>query len=198
MLQINNSGLEMVLPYGYNLFSAENFLSGKKLWIKKHLSKRGNTPEKFLLFGNEISIVQEFDFFIKKHKTVFEKNILTITSPSNSSVELKKLYELWLMHQAKNYLIERVKELALDYHFLINKISIKRQKTRWGSCSARGNLSFNYKLISYKKDIIDYVIIHELCHLLEMNHSQKFWKHVERLCPNYKNLKSDLKESSAI
>lgn len=197
-LQISSGGLEMILPYGYNLFSAENFLSGKKSWIKKHLIKRNNKQEKFLLFGNEISVVQEFDFFIKKHRTRYEKNILTITSPPNNNVEIKKLYELWLKHQAKNYLIDRVNALAAKYHFAINKISIRGQKTRWGSCSARRNLSFNYKLIQYRKEIIDYVIVHELCHLLEMNHSKKFWILVERLCPDYRILKSDLKERSAI
>ncbi|MDR3628564.1 MAG: M48 family metallopeptidase, partial [Ignavibacteriaceae bacterium] len=80
----------------------------------------------------------------------------------------------------------------------INKVTIRNQKTRWGSCSARGNLSFNFNLVRYRKEIIDYVIVHELCHLKEMNHSNKFWNLVEKICPDYKALRRELKKGSNI
>ncbi|HEY6906360.1 MAG TPA: M48 family metallopeptidase, partial [Ignavibacteriaceae bacterium] len=69
---------------------------------------------------------------------------------------------------------------------------------RWGSCSASGNISLNYKLMKYRKELIDYVIIHELCHLKEMNHSKKFWKLVEGLVTEYKSLKRELKSGPIV
>ncbi len=83
---------------------------------------------------------------------------------------------------------KRVAHFNQIYKYDINKISIKNQKTRWGSCSRKGNLNFNYKIILLPKKIADYVIVHELCHLKEFNHSRKFWNLVEKGIPNYKNI----------
>ena len=79
------------------------------------------------------------------------------------------------------------------YNFKYNKISIRHQKTRWGSCSSDGNLSFNCKLACLSNDLQEYVVAHELCHLQEMNHSKDFWALVEKTVPNYKELRAQLK-----
>ena len=79
--------------------------------------------------------------------------------------------------------------------FDIKNIRIKNQKTRWGSCSSIGNLNFNWKLSMAPYEVIEYVVIHELCHRLEMNHSKKFWNHVEKLCPKYKTHSKWLSEN---
>ncbi|EKE19661.1 MAG: hypothetical protein ACD_8C00124G0010 [uncultured bacterium] len=83
---------------------------------------------------------------------------------------------------------KRVAHFNQVYKYEINKISIKNQKTRWGSCSRKGNLNFNYKIILLPKKIADYVIVHELCHLKEFNHSRKFWNLVERGIPQYREI----------
>jgi predicted metal-dependent hydrolase len=80
-------------------------------------------------------------------------------------------------------------ELGLDY----KKISIRNQKTRWGSCSKDGNLNFNYKIIFLPDHLQNYIIIHELCHLKELNHSKEFWNLVEKICPDYKKYRQELK-----
>jgi predicted metal-dependent hydrolase len=98
-----------------------------------------------------------------------------------------------LKHKAKLFLPERVKILADKMNLRYNKITIRSQKTRWGSCSTGKKLSLNYKLMKYRKEVVDYVIIHELSHLKEMNHSKNFWELVEDKCPDYKNLKKELK-----
>lgn len=74
------------------------------------------------------------------------------------------------------------------------KITIRNQKTRWGSCSGKGNLNFNCLLMLAPNEVIDYVVVHELCHLIEMNHSKAFWSQVENVMPNYKIHKQWLKE----
>ena len=193
-MQISHAGgLEIILPRGFDLVDAEKFIQKKFNWIKKHLKHQTSYRDKYLLLGNEIKVIQEFGLFICNHKIKFEKNELRITSPEQSNIDLKRLYEIWLRHQAKKYLVKRTTELAAENNSKINKISIRGQKTRWGSCSTKGNLSFNYGLLKYRKEVIDYVIIHELCHLREMNHSKKFWILVKNICPDYKLLRKELK-----
>lgn len=75
------------------------------------------------------------------------------------------------------------------------RITIRDQKSRWGSCSSRGNLNFTWKLVLAPPEILDYVVVHELCHRLEMNHSAAFWAHVERILPDYQERRSWLKEN---
>ncbi|MCF7794913.1 M48 family metallopeptidase [Patescibacteria group bacterium] len=81
------------------------------------------------------------------------------------------------------------KELGVKY----KKISIRNQKTRWGSCSKEANLNFNYKIILLAEHLQDYIIIHELCHLKELNHSKRFWDLVASICPDYKKHRRELK-----
>jgi len=89
---------------------------------------------------------------------------------------------------------ERVEFFNRHYAFSYNKITIKNQKTCWGSCSRKGNLNFNYKVADLPEELMDYVIIHELCHLKELNHSRNFWKLVEETVPNYRELRKKLKK----
>lgn len=78
------------------------------------------------------------------------------------------------------------------YGFKIGRVSIKKQRTRWGSCSQKGNLNFNYKIALIRPELADYIIVHELCHLKELNHSKKFWDLVGLAAPEYKKLKKEL------
>lgn len=79
------------------------------------------------------------------------------------------------------------------YNFSYNKVFIKNTKTRWGSCSSRGNLNFNYRIIHLAPELQDYLIVHELCHLKEFNHGQAFWDLVALQVPNYKLLRTQMK-----
>lgn len=92
--------------------------------------------------------------------------------------------------QARVLAHERIAHYNTFYNFKVNRISIKNTKSRWGSCSKKGNLNFNYKIALLPAELADYVIVHELCHLAEFNHSQKFWDLVEKTIPNYKIIRS--------
>jgi predicted metal-dependent hydrolase len=193
-LQVHiEKGLEVIVPRGLEKKEAENFILRKEVWILKHLNvKKDRVVTKYL--GNDIKIIQIFDLFITRHKISFKEGTLHITSPESSGDEIKIIFDAWLKHLGKKYLPARTGQLARKYGFNFNKVIIKGQKTRWGSCSIRKNLSFNYKLMKYRTEVIDYVIIHELCHLREMNHSKKFWALVMEICPDYKSLKKELKK----
>lgn len=98
-----------------------------------------------------------------------------------SDEELQQLRKL-----ASNVIPIKVKQYASVMHVQYGRIAIRTHKTRWGSCSSKGNLNFNCLLMLAPDEVVDYVVIHELCHLLEMNHSPNFWIKVEQVMPNYK------------
>ena len=100
-----------------------------------------------------------------------------------------------LADQAVEYIPKRVKYYAEKENFVYNKITIKNLVSRWGSCSTKGNLNFNCLLMLTPDYVIDYVVVHELCHLREMNHSEKFWAEVEKIMPDYQRAELWLKQN---
>jgi hypothetical protein len=88
---------------------------------------------------------------------------------------------------------KRLTHIASLYGVKFGRISIRNQKSRWGSCSKRGNLNFNFKIFFLSKELQDYIVVHEVCHLLQFNHSKKFWDLVGWSIPDYKNLRKRLK-----
>lgn len=95
---------------------------------------------------------------------------------------------------ASRIITRRVAELATLMQVRYGNIHIRQQKTRWGSCSSKGNLNFNWRLVLMPEEVMDYVIIHELCHLRYMNHSKEFWQYVGSVMPDYAKWKQWLKE----
>lgn len=89
---------------------------------------------------------------------------------------------------------KKVKHHNLHYKLTYNTINIRNQESRWGSCSSKKNLNFNYKILFLPEDLQDYLIVHELCHLREMNHSRAFWAAIAETIPNYKELNRKLKQ----
>lgn len=91
---------------------------------------------------------------------------------------------------------KRINHFNKIYRYNFNTINIKNQKTRWGSCSKKGNLNFNYKLLFLPENVRDYLIVHELCHLKEFNHSRKFWNLVGKTFPDHWEIKAELSKHS--
>ncbi len=94
----------------------------------------------------------------------------------------------------KEKITERVGIFSRQMGVTVGRITVRNQKTRWGSCSAQGNVNFNYRLYYMPEALLDYVVIHELAHRRQMNHSPRFWREVERFCPDYKKKKAELKD----
>lgn len=96
--------------------------------------------------------------------------------------------------EAYQFVTKRIEYLNTFYTFKFNCITIRNQKTRWGSCSKQGNLNFNFKIAFLPPQLADYIIVHELCHLKELNHSSRFWALVARAFPNYKQIRKELRQ----
>ena len=175
------------------------FVKQKRQWIEKHQSRakmRERMKKSFvmdygasvLVLGDEYTIHQEnTDRIFLDQKNAF------IHMPSGLSPEEIRLSVIDFYRQlASDYLTGRVGVYAPKIHVKPAAVKISRASKRWGSCSGKGNINFSYRLIAAPPDAIDYVVIHECCHLLEMNHSPRFWDHVSKLCPDYNEMKNKL------
>ncbi len=107
----------------------------------------------------------------------------------------REMLEKWYRGQAAEVLHKKTHEFAKMLQVDFEAVYIKDQKSRWGSCSGRGNLNFNFRILMAPEEVCDYVVIHELCHLVHMNHSKEFWDLVASVCPGYKVCKKWLKEN---
>jgi predicted metal-dependent hydrolase len=134
-----------------------------------------------------------FDFIMKKSTWIVEKIQYFKDNPRRIVVKhtIKEIVEY--KKQANVLARLRLEHFNSLYHFRYNKITIKNITSRWGSCSSKGNLNFNYKIATLSQELSDYIIVHELCHLREMNHSKNFWNLVEQTIPNYKALRKQLR-----
>lgn len=187
------------VPYFTTKKTIKNFLEKYKDWIlerqKEVLNNKKNFKfwEKFYLYGKEYILEQN----TKQKKFFFDwKNFLFYNSKQD---EIKQIFIKFYKKEAQNYIKPRVLKISKELDLDFNKIRITSAETRWWSCSSKKNLNFSRKLILTEKEAIDYVIIHELSHLIEMNHSKNFWSLVEKYSEiiwiwDYKNQKKYLKE----
>ena len=109
----------------------------------------------------------------------------------------RRNYKHYLNHKesARAAVHARLAHYNAHYGHPLRRIFIKNSKSRWGSCSSRGNLNFNYKLIFLPPEVLDYVVVHELCHLREFNHGPAFWELVGQVLPNHKELRRALRQA---
>ena len=145
----------------------ERILKEKEVWIQKHIEQMREQEAKRKEMQGENG---EHEYLSRK--------------------EIQKLAE-----KALEYIPKRVSYFAKQIGVTYGRITIRNQKTRWGSCSSKGNLNFNCLVILTPLEVIDYVVVHELCHRKEMNHSKAFWAEVEKVLPNYKEQVKWLKEN---
>ena len=120
----------------------------------------------------------------------FRVRYRTVKNKKGSNKDYLKYKE-----QALILVRNRIEYFNKFYNYKWNNIVIRNQKTRWGSCSKKGNLNFNYKIALLKEEEYDYIIVHELCHLGEFNHSRNFWNLVAITIPNYREIRSNLKNN---
>ena len=130
---------------------------------------------------------QKADWILRKIK--YFRNTQPSLLPERSRKDYLKYKKL-----AREIAEKKLEYFNQFYNFSFNKISIRNQKTRWGSCSKNGNLNFSYRIIFLPENLCDYIIVHELCHLGEFNHSEKFWDLVVKTIPKYKEIRKKIRK----
>lgn len=169
-IEIDRQGRVVVrAPYNVGNLRIREFVADKSDWIERTLNRirdRRQPPNE--TDGNGVISTDD-------HTPISEADLRTLTV------------------EAKRVIPEKVAYWAEQVGVTYGRITIRHQKSRWGSCSAKGNLNFNCLLMRAPGEILDYVIIHELCHRKHMNHSREFWAEVEVTCPEYKTRRKWLK-----
>jgi len=190
----SESGLTIVVPQNYTEQKIREVLLQKADWILRHMPD--NKPVQLPLFNNYPAGENRVFFMGRtlrlipirdsKHRdsVVREGDILYVYLNGNSA-NIAGMLEKWYRQQADEIFIRKSNFYKEKMGLTYRRILIRGQKTRWGSCSAAGNLTLNWKLLFAPDEVIDYVIIHELAHLRYMNHSSKFWKLVGEYCPDW-------------
>ena len=139
--------------------------------------------------------MEEIKRFVESKAEWIEKHLLNRTTFNQEKLtdqEMKMLRE-----KARAVVTEKVQYYAPLIGVTYNQIAIRAQHTRWGSCSSKGNLNFNCLLALVPMEVLDYVVVHELCHRKELNHSDRFWNEVAKILPDYKCRKKWLKENGS-
>ena len=141
---------------------------------------------------------QVMDFLNAKKNWIRQKMHSYDSKPSLLAVRHTKKEIVEYREQARILVHERLHHFNQYYQFSFRKIFIKNQKTRWGSCSNKKNLNFNYRIALLPPHHADYIIVHELCHLKELNHSRKFWDLVAKTIPDYRKIRKAVRSSAEL
>lgn len=139
---------------------------------------------KLIVYAPKRTGLKEIERFVKANEALLAAGIEDYNNRPHESVLTEEETER-LKAMACSYIPARTAEIAAKYGFKYNKISIRFQTTKWGSCTSAGNLSFNAMLMLTPYEVIDAIIVHELCHLKHMNHGKDFYREVRSVCPSY-------------
>ncbi|MFC1926797.1 M48 family metallopeptidase [Chloroflexota bacterium] len=195
-------GLTVVVPRSYRIDRLSKLLEAKRVWILGKLGERDNVRplsaetlkdgDKIPYLGRERTLKIQRNYS-KVDAVKLEQNTLLVSLISETD-RLELFLERWYRLQADSLMKKKVETFSVQLGVSYNRIVIRGQKTRWGSCSHKGNLNLNWKLVMAPEPVIDYVVIHELAHLKEMNHTKNFWKLVAEHCPQWRERRKWLKD----
>lgn len=179
---------------------ARRFVERSKPWLERQFQRSAAAP------------IRPKQWFIGT-PIFFRGETVTLTAGSNDesgriqlgsesvrvddiAADLRRPIEMHLWKLAAKELPQRVVECAAAHGFEVRRVTVRNQRSRWGSCSPSRTISLNWRLIQTPSFVRDYIILHELCHLRHMNHSHRFWREVERVCPEFETAERWLKQHS--
>jgi predicted metal-dependent hydrolase len=195
LLRVQPDGsARLTIPRGGSRSEAQSFVERNRGWLERQLDRlhsQPRVPAEWHL-GTEV---------------FFRGGPVRIEAGENGSVrfggeelaapdapaDLRPAIERHLRALANRELPARVGELAAQHQLAVRRVTVRNQRVRWGSCSRHGAISLNWRLVQLPVFVRDYIILHELAHLRELNHSDRFWREVERLCPDYRAAEKWLK-----
>lgn len=199
-------GLEVVAPLGASQQRVEQVLTSKSTWIVRTLDRMERERAaaappplqsgRILPFaGERLRLVVTTGAPAGRYRAARTGDALALVVHDDDAETIRSALEAWYRHQARAVFEARLAACNAAYGFAYGRVSIKEQKSRWGSCSRRGNLNFNWRLLLAPLPVLDYVVVHELCHLKELNHSERFWRLVARGCPDYQTHRRWLRDN---
>ena len=201
-------GIEIVVPRGVTRSQLSKLVLEKSqsVWFEKavsqlHKYRRQLTPSVINLGYEDKCWMIRYDKSVKvSHPSIYEveSGVLQININKIDSIGHIKLLQEWLQFKAENILLPLVRNISQSTNISFNSVRVKSQKTSWGTCSVRKNINLNRNLIFLPRNLVEYVILHELCHVKFMNHSLEFWKALETYVPDCKAAKRELNESGKI
>lgn len=154
-------------------------------YMESKLERRYVDGEKFLYRGKEYKLKIIEDTKVKKTEILKQQDEIIVIMNHVDHQKISILLQEWYKEKAKELVIERINYYNTFINKKITGIKIKNQRKRWGSCSSLGNLNFNWRIIMMPDEIFDYIVVHEMCHLLYLNHSKDYWGSVEKILPDY-------------
>ncbi len=199
-----DSSVRILAPSKMNQTAIEALLDKKTEWITTHLDKMANrkvvplafeTGNHMLYLGDSLRL-KVITVIGKREEKIFVSGGVISAYTSNAAPEyVKKNLTNWFRLRSEEIINERVAFYTQKMGKIPNRVVVKTQTKRWGSCSSKRDIFLNWRLVFAPIEVIDYVIIHELCHLVFMNHSSNFWHLVETFDSKYKTHRSWLKEN---
>jgi len=181
---------------------AEQFLRNSQEWIDKHLALQRRRVRAVVDTKSMLYCGMSYEVQIHPHGSgnavAIREQCIEVRPVEKTTVSVQRALVRWLKSEAEQYITLRAVELAKTMNVAYRGVQFRDQKTRWGSCSSMKSLQFNWRLIQAPKEVIDYVIMHELTHLKHMNHSSAFWAYVERFDPAYTGHKKWLRLHGAV
>lgn len=201
-LKYTSSGqISISMPVRTSLYVAKNLIESSREELRRIIAQ---VPRKTAEYSHGQLIGKSHYLDIRpgkdySHRLAGNKLVIELPqdhTPIQAQATIKQGVAKALRHQAKKHLPNRLEQLSNQHNFSYQKLRFSSAHTRWGSCTSHGTISLTIWLMALPFELIDYVIIHELCHTKEMNHSPKFWQLVESCQPNYLQLKKELKSYS--
>ncbi len=200
-------GLEVVVPRGYDVANIPPLLERKRKWIERiRLKFEKQEPflpppvEKFpttlsLAAVNETLSITYIPTPSRSVQLKEEGQTLTLSGCTESEIACKRVLRRWLCRRGADTLVPWLREVSAETNLPFERASVRLQKSRWGSCSRKKTISINAKLLFLRPELVRYLFIHELCHLVHMNHSPRYWNFVSIKEPNYKALDREMRNA---
>lgn len=204
-LKIDKNGKLIVMaPKKMPLEQVFKFINEKENWIIKKQTEITSTKN----LNNDLFNYNSVLFLGKKYEVIFIKNQKEITLTNNalcvpysynlSTEKLSKALKNWYTLNANKLLVDRFNEINKVVKLSFNNLHIINSRAKWGMCDNKRNIYLNYKMIMLPHNLIDYIIVHELMHLIELNHSKNFWAEVKKILPDYKDRQKLLKQCNFV
>lgn len=206
-----DKGLVVTQPAGVCEHVLADWIDSKRNWIskaaaeiaaKQNQRQQGSSPERPGIITlppiNEVIRVKYIQTASPQIAADYDdEGLLTLQGATDNTPFCLHVLQQWTQGYAKYPLGVLLQQLAQETGFSYNSYRVKAQKTRWGSCSTRGNINLNYKLLLMPAEWARYTMLHELCHTQEMNHSKRFWALMEQHMPEYKRVHQAMKTADA-